>query len=171
MFIFHCLPETAMYMDLTPQRKVSRMVAYGPGCLGGPWCAVEMLREGCICHSLCLCTRLWAWTSESPWNQPKGCCTILFWVLAHCCQPWHRPPADLDTVGSVAHRSGREQKATLICRGKRGLSMNRYGGMGSPFMMTLSPQGNAALVQAVCLHGHNAVARTPAGTHPLEEDI
>lgn len=49
--------------------------------------------------------------------------------------------------------------------------MNRCGGYRGARMVTLSPQGNAALAWAACLHGHNAVVRTPRGTHPLEEAI
>lgn len=95
-------------------------------------------------------------------------------ALAHCCRPQHRPPVVLDAVGVVARWSAREQKATLICgavRGERDLGMNRCEGHREPCMVTPSPQGNAALAQAVCLYGHNAVARTPIGTHPLEEAI
>lgn len=80
----------------------------------------------------------------------------------------------LDTAGIVAHRSAREQRPALICgalRGERGLGMNRCGGYRGARMVTLSPQGNAALAWAACLHGHNAVVRTPRGTHPLEEAI
>lgn len=75
-------------------------------------------------------------------------------VLAHYCQPRHRPLVGLDAAGIVASWPAREQKATLICggvRGERGLGMNRCGGHREPRMLTLSPQRNAALAQAVCL--------------------
>jgi len=95
-------------------------------------------------------------------------------VLSHCCQPQHRPLAGLDAEGIVAYQPAREQKATLICgavRGERGLGTDRCRGHGEPCMVTMSPEGNAALAQASCLHGHSAVARTPTGAHPLEEAI
>lgn len=73
--------------------------------------------------------------------------------------------------------------STLACKGAEGcfdlwgsegrgaLAMDWCGEHREPRLVTLCPQGNTALVQAVCLHTHNAAAPTPIGTRPLEEAI
>lgn len=178
----HQLLEASIYVDFTPEEGFQDKVTYGPSCLGRPWSAVgsalrRELYERYSCYGLHLSICLWClgkWTQVEPAQRLLH--NFILQMLAHCCQPGHRPLVDLDAVGIVACPSAREQKATLVCgtvRGERGLRMNRWGGggHGEPRMVTLSPQGNAAFAQAVCLHGHNAVARTPTGTHPLEEAI
>lgn len=66
----------------------------------------------------------------------------------------------------VAHPSAREQKAAWICgaaRGERDLVCEEVWGDVEPHVV--SPQGNVALAQAVCLHGHRSRATSPGGSY------
>lgn len=62
--------DQVVWEDLDPQWEVP----YGGNCVRDTAVMVSISLYGCD-----------AWASEHRWNQPKGCCTILFykcWLMA-----------------------------------------------------------------------------------------